>query len=74
MGIIECGCHVIPNAAGGVEIVYCPLHKAAPQLHKALKEITELAPRDKLRLPYAIQVVEIAEKALALKEAKNGTG
>ena len=35
------------------------------ELYEALKEITELAPRDKLRLPYAIQVVEIAEQALA---------
>ena len=34
-------------------------------LCNALKEITELAPRKKLNLPYAIQVVEIADKALA---------
>ena len=43
---------------------------SAPKLYQALKEITELAPRDKLRLPYAHQVVEIADKALALVEGK----
>ena len=32
---------------------------------KALRDITELAPREKLRLPYAIQAVEIADQALA---------
>lgn len=41
------------------------LCKAAPELYEALKEIKELAPRDKLRLPYALQVVEIADKAIA---------
>lgn len=40
------------------------------ELYEALKEITELAPRDKLRLPYAIQAVEIADKALAKAEGK----
>ena len=51
-------------------ITYCPLHKAAPKLLLALKEITELAPRDKLKLPYAIQVVEIADRAIAKVEGK----
>jgi len=41
---------------------------AAPYMYEALKEITELAPRNKLKLPYAIQVVEIAEQALAEAE------
>lgn len=45
---------------------------AAPDMYEALKEITELAPRDKLRLPYAIQVVEIAEKALAKAKEEGG--
>ena len=40
------------------------------EMYRALKEITELAPRDKLRLPYAIQAVEIADKALAKAEMK----
>ncbi len=39
-------------------------------MYEALKEITELAPRDKLRLPYAVRVVEIADKALAKAENK----
>ena len=43
---------------------------AAPELLEALKEITELAPRDKLKLPYAIQVVEIADRAIAEVEGK----
>jgi hypothetical protein len=46
------------------------LMAAAPGMYRALKKITELAPRDKLRLPYAIQVVEIAEKALTKAEGK----
>ena len=44
------------------------LIRKAPQMYEALKEITELAPRDKLRLPYAIAAVEIADKALAKAE------
>lgn len=40
------------------------------ELREALKEITELAPRDKLNSPYAKQVVEIADKALAKAEVK----
>jgi len=43
---------------------------AAPDMYEALKEITELAPRAMLKLPYAIQAVEIAEKALAKAEGK----
>ncbi len=39
-------------------------------MYEALKEITELAPRDKLKLPYAIKVVEIADKALLKAEGK----
>ncbi len=39
-------------------------------MYEALKEITELAPRDKLRLPYAIAAVEIADKALAKAEGR----
>ncbi len=41
---------------------------AVVDMQEALKEITELAPRDKLKLPYAIQAVEIADKALAKAE------
>jgi hypothetical protein len=41
-----------------------------PAMYEALKEISELAPRDKLRLPYAHQVVEIVDKALALVGGK----
>lgn len=42
-------------------------------LVEALEAITKESPRDKLRLPYAINVVEIAEKALAsVKDDKGG--
>lgn len=41
------------------------LKEVNQKLTEALKEITELAPRQTLKLPYAIQVVEIADKALA---------
>ncbi len=43
---------------------------AAPDMREALKDITELAPRDKLRMPYAIAAVEIADKALAKAEGR----
>ena len=72
-----CGCQIRetsrPNKRGVVLatiIEYCPKHKAATEMYEALKAITELAPRDKLRLPYAIEVVEIADKALARAEGK----
>ena len=45
---------------------------AAPEMYEALKEITELAPRDKLKLPYAFQVIEIADRALGKAEGKKG--
>ncbi len=51
-------------------VANAPLIAAAPDMYEALKEIVGLAPRDKLKLPYAIQVVEIADKALAKVEVK----
>ena len=65
-----CGCVVIEDRTAGIYLVYCNKHEAAPDMYEALKEITELAPRDKLKLPYAIKVVEIADKALAKAEGK----
>ena len=32
----ECGCHIKANP---VEIVYCPLHKAAPEMLEALRAL-----------------------------------
>jgi len=65
MNTFECGCKT-----NGTIIEYCSKHQAAGDMYEALKEITELAPRDKLRLPYAIQVVKIADEALAKAKPK----
>ena len=34
-----CGCLVITEPQSSPEIVYCPLHKSAPKLYEALKEV-----------------------------------
>ncbi len=75
--ILKCGCEVefryndvIKDAA---KIVYCPKHKAAPELYEALK-IAESAlnlysglhPSDKI----LSKQCEIADKALAKAEGK----
>lgn len=36
MGYLNvCGCAIVGNSAGYLEIVYCPLHAAAPELLEA---------------------------------------
>ncbi len=74
-GIASCGSFTDsknPEKTRSENIANAHLIAAAPDLYEALKEITELAPRDKLNLPYAVQAVEIADKALAkVKEVNN---
>ena len=35
----ECGCKVVSGFLCGNTIEYCPLHKSAPELYEALKDI-----------------------------------
>ena len=60
---LHCGCTiVIINWAGRVDM--CPKHKAAPDLHEALKTV--------LSQPVSLkqEVYDIANKALAKAEGK----
>jgi len=39
---IECNeCIVVRNNRGGIDVVFCPLHKAAPAMYEALKAAVE---------------------------------
>ncbi len=62
----KCGCYVVHVELDELEIQYCPKHKAAPDLHKVIRNITKLPYYDDLPAPirYAI------EKALAKAEGK----
>lgn len=41
-GELNCGCKVISGFLCGNTIVYCPLHKAAPDLYEACKQTLEI--------------------------------
>jgi len=36
---LDCGCEVIVATNGSIMLAYCPLHKSAPRLYKALEAI-----------------------------------
>lgn len=40
---LDCGCEVIVATNGSVMLTYCPLHKSAPDLYEALKQVHEIA-------------------------------
>ena len=72
----KCGCYVQQDTYGEekVEVVYCPKHKAAPEMYEALKELcanlsmscsTDYLYKHNLSLP-----LSKAQKALAKAEGK----
>jgi len=66
----ECGCHVIPNAVGGVEIDYCPLHKSAPTLYEAcLTALGVMVTLDQSK-GWVKEISGVIQQALSLAEVK----
>lgn len=72
----KCGCKVVSAFLVGNTVEYCPLHKAAPALYEALKQIvlegTQCCnnPDRPIREIYNIDMVDrVARQALAKAES-----
>ena len=65
----DCGCEIVTDNMGAYEIDYCPKHKSAPDLYRALKTITsKMSPPDDM-LCYLPELVKARE---ALAKADGG--
>ncbi len=63
----QCTCQVVEVEYGETEIVYCPLHKSAPELYEALKEVLNDANNGSFT-SLAGSVQKLGEQALAKAE------
>lgn len=69
LGVEKCGCYIQLDRDDNAWIVYCPLHKSAPDLYGALKELMERF-NGGVRFP----LQSTCDKAnQALSKAKNAT-
>ena len=68
---VDCGCKVyVWNDSSGVEIEYCPMHEAAPEMLKALKGIVDVlyaGPTEATNADFT-NAVDIAIQAIAQAE------
>ena len=66
---IKCGCNVVLTGGGQWRISYCPLHKSAPDLYEALKDLLDGLGNPMEITPY--ELVEKASQALSKVEGHN---
>ena len=60
---LKCGCEIFNTRKNGLDILYCPLHKAAPRMYEALKELEpyiEWLEKNKL-----IRITTLLQQAIA---------
>ena len=68
----KCGCKTEYSCAGNSDIAYCPLHKAAPELLRACKDVVKEVEKTKLPLgaDLADSIFVLGKQAIASAEGK----